>query len=251
MHMPNFNAQVKKNSIAFDIDFENIKQNVLTTKKEDKSPKKIEVIPNVEDPNEEQKEQVLYKCPNCERKFKREAYAKHVPICARVFTNNKNIENNKEKEKEKKNDKKGFNKRAKWENQSDELRAIIQQKRAEQAEDNHKKKELKIEIEEDKRHTANKIVINQASQKEGFTRDGIYYQCNLCSKKFTKMNYESHLHDCKQKHKEKKNITFNNKPNMGLMNNPSSPSTRQPTMPAVTYGGYSKKPNFNLKFGKH
>ena len=249
--MPNFNAQVKKNSIAFDIDFENIKQNVLTTKKEDKYPKKIEVIPNVEDPNEEQKEQVLYKCPNCERKFKREAYAKHVPICARVFTNNKNIENNKEKEKEKKNDKKGFNKRAKWENQSDELRAIIQQKRAEQAEDNHKKKELKIEIEEDKRHTANKIVINQASQKEGFTRDGIYYQCNLCSKKFTKMNYESHLHDCKQKHKEKKNITFNNKPNMGLMNNPSSPSTRQPTMPAVTYGGYSKKPNFNLKFGKH
>ena len=151
MHMPNFNAQIKKNSIAFDIDFENIKQNVLTTKKEDKSPKKVEVIPNVEDPNEEQKEQTLYKCPHCDRKFKREAYAKHVPVCARVFTNNKNIENNKEKEKEKKNDKKGFNKRAKWENQSDELRAIIQQKRAEQAEDNHKKKELKIEIEEEEK----------------------------------------------------------------------------------------------------
>ena len=255
MHMPNFNAQVKKNSIAFDIDFENIKQNVLTTKKEDKSPKKIEVIPNVEDPNEEQKEQTLYKCPNCDRKFKREAYAKHVPICARVFNNSKNLENNKEKEKEKdkekKNEKKGFNKRAKWENKSDELRAIIQQKRAEQAEDHHKKKELKIEIEEDKRHTANKIVITQTNQKEGFTRDGIYYQCNLCCKKFTKMNYESHLHDCKLKHKEKKNNTFLNKPNIGLMNNPSSPSARQPTMPAVTYGGYSKKPNFNLKFGKH
>ena len=44
------------------------------------------------------------------------------------------------KGKKDKNDKKGFNKRAKWENQSDELRAIIQQKRAEQAEDNHKKK---------------------------------------------------------------------------------------------------------------
>jgi ribosomal protein L37AE/L43A len=249
--MPNFNTQIKKNSIAFDIDFENIKQNVLTTKKEDKSPKKVEVIPNVEDPNEEQKEQTLYKCPNCDRKFKREAYAKHVPVCARVFTNNKNIENNKEKEKEKKNEKKGFNKRAKWENQSDELRAIIQQKRAEQAEDNHKKKELKIEIEEDKRHTANKIVIIQTNQKEGFTIDGIYYHCNLCNKKFTKINYESHLHDCKQKHKEKKNTTFNNRPNIGLMNNPSSPSTRQPTMPAVTYGGYSKKPNFNLKFGKH
>ena len=253
MHMPNFNPQVKKNSIAFDIDFENIKQNVLTTKKEDKAPKKIEVIPNVEDPEEEQKEQTLYKCPNCDRKFKREAYAKHVPICARVFSNNNNImvEYNKEKEKDKKNEKKGFNKRAKWENQSDELRAIIQQKRAENAQDIHKKKELKIEIEEDKRHTANKIVITQSNQKEGFIRDGIYYQCNLCSKKFTKINYESHLHDCKLKHKEKKNTTFNNKPNLGLMNNPGSPSTRQPTMPAVTYGGYSKKPNFNLKFGKH
>ena len=232
MHMPNFNAQVKKNSIAFDIDFENIKQNVLTTKKEDKSPKKVEVIPNVEDPNEEQKEQTLYKCPNCDRKFKRESYAKHVPICARVF-----------------------NKKAKWENQSDELRAIIQQKREEKAEDNHIKKELKIEIEEDKRHSSNKIVITQTNEKEGYTRDGIYYQCNLCNKKFTKMNYESHLHDCKQKHKEKKNLTFNNRPNISLMNNnnnnPSSPTTRQPTLPAVTYGGYSKKPNLNLKFGKY
>jgi ribosomal protein L37AE/L43A len=255
--MPSFNAQVKKNSIAFDIDFENIKQNVLTTKKEDKSPKKIEVIPNVEDPNEEQKEQILYKCPNCDRKFKRESYAKHVPICARVFNNNnnKNMENNKEKDKDKKNNKKSvFNKKAKWENQSDELRAIIQQKREEKAEDNHIKKELKIEIEEDKRHSSNKIVITQTNEKEGYTRDGIYYQCNLCNKKFTKMNYESHLHDCKQKHKEKKNLTFNNRPNISLMNNnnnPSSPTTRQPTLPAVTYGGYSKKPNLNLKFGKY
>ena len=252
MHMPTFNTQIKKNSISFDIDFENIKQNVLTTKKEDKSPKKVEVIPNVEDPNEEQKEQTLYKCPNCDRKFKREAYAKHVPICARVFSNNnKIVENNKEKEKEKKNEKKGFIKRPKWENQSDELRAIIQQKRAEKAEDGHKKKELKIEIEEDKRHTTTKLVITQNSPKEGFTRDGIYYQCDLCNKKFTKINYESHLYECKQKHKEKKNITFNNRPNIGLINNSKTPSTRQPTMPAVNYGGYSKKPNFNLKFGKH
>ena len=53
--------------------------------------------------------------------------------------------------------------------------------------------------------------------------------------------------------KKKKNITFNNKPNLSLMNynNPSSPSNRKPTLPAVTYGGYSKKPNFNLKFGKY
>jgi len=248
MNIPNINTQVKKNAISFDIDFENIKQNVLTTKNNNKSPKKVDVIPNVEVPNEEQKKQTLYKCPNCDRKFKREAYAKHVPICARVFSNNnKMVENNKEKEKDKKNDKKGFNKRPKWENQSDELRAIIQQKRAEN--DTHKKKELKIEIEEDKRHTTNKIVIS--NQKEGFIRDGIYYQCNLCNKKFTKINYESHLYECKQKHKEKKNSTFNNKPNIALMNNPSSPSTRQPTMPAVAYGGFSKKPNFNLKFGKH
>ena len=250
MHIPNINTQVKKNAISFDIDFENIKQNVLTTKNQNKSPKKVDVIPNVEDPNEEQKEQTLYKCPNCDRKFKREAYAKHVPICARVFSNNNNkFENNKYKEKDKKNDKKGFNQRPKLENQSDELRAIIQQKRAEKADDVHKKKELKIEIEEDKRHTTNKIVIS--NQKEGFVRDGIYYQCNLCNKKFTKINYESHLYECKQKHKEKKNSTFNNKPNIGLINNPSSPSNRQPTMPAVAYGGFSKKPNFNLKFGKH
>ena len=112
--------------------------------------------------------------------------------------------------------------------------------------------ELKIEIEEDKRHTRNNIAYTQLNQKEGYTRDGIYYQCDLCNKKFTKMNYESHLNDCKQKHKEKKNITFVSKPNIGIMNNPSSPSARQPTLPAVTYGGYSsKKPNFNLKFGKH
>ena len=91
----------------------------------------------------------------------------------------------------------------------------------------------------------------QKTEKGGFTRDGIYYQCNLCGKKFTKINYESHLNDCKQKHKEKKNITFVSKPNVEMMNPSSSPSTRQPTMPAVTYGGYSKKPNFNLKFGKH
>ena len=255
MHMPNFNTQIKKNSIAFDIDFENIKQNILTTKKEDKTPIKVEAIPNVEDPKEEQKEQTLYKCPNCDRKFKREAYAKHVPICARVFSNNKNIENHKEKDKEKdkKNDKKVFNKRSKWENQSDELRAIIQQKRAEKAEDNHVKKELKIEIEEDKRHTSNKIVITQTNEKEEFIRDGIYYQCILCNKKFTKINYENHLQECKKKHKEKKNKTFNNRPNINIMNNinPSPQTTRQPTMPAVSYGGFSKKPNFNLKFGKH
>ena len=130
----NLNTQIKKNAISFDIDFENIKQNTLTTKHDNKQPKKTEVIPNVEDPEEANKEQTLYKCPNCERTFKREAYAKHVPICARVFHNKnheENSKNEKDKEKDKKNDKKGFNKKSKWENQSDELRAIIQSKRAE------------------------------------------------------------------------------------------------------------------------
>ena len=136
MNMANFNTQIKKNAISFDIDFENIKQNTITTKQDVKKQKKAEIIPNYEDPNEENKEQVLYKCPNCERTFKREAYAKHVPICARVFHNKNQQENNKntkEKdiEKEKKIDKKGFNKKSKWENQSEELRAIIQSKRAE------------------------------------------------------------------------------------------------------------------------
>ena len=127
MHIPNINTQVKKNAISFDIDFENIKQNVLTTKNQNKSPKKVDVIPNVEDPNEEQKEQTLYKCPNCDRKFKREAYAKHVPICARVFQNKKDTENPKNPEKKmekppsRQNKGKGMNSKSKWENQSNEL----------------------------------------------------------------------------------------------------------------------------------
>ena len=81
--------------ISFDIDLENIRQNTITTKNQkiDKDSKKPEIIPNIEDPNEANKEQVLYKCPNCSRKFKREAYAKHVPICARVFQNKKEGEN--------------------------------------------------------------------------------------------------------------------------------------------------------------
>ena len=134
MQYGNINTQIKKNAISFDIDFENIKQNALTTKQATKEPKKAEVIPNIEDPEEANKEQILYKCPNCSRKFKREAYAKHVPICERVFHGKNEQDSKKEKEKEKpkdvKNEKKGFAKKSKWENQSDELRAIIQSKRA-------------------------------------------------------------------------------------------------------------------------
>ena len=39
------------------------------------------------------------------------------------------------------------------------------------------------------------------------------------------MNYESHLPECKQKHKEKKSCTFVNKSNLNnMMNNPISRS---------------------------
>ena len=98
----------------------------------------MEVIPNEESPNE-QKDEVRYECPQCKRKFKREAYAKHVPICARVFQGKKEIDNPKLQEIKgkldnpgvnNKSNNKGFNKK-KWENQSNELRAIIQHKRAE------------------------------------------------------------------------------------------------------------------------
>ena len=81
--------------------------NEETTKQDIKEPRKAEVIPNVEDPDEANKEQTLYKCPNCGRSFKREAYAKHVPICQRVFhSKGEQDKKAKEKEKEKEKDKK-------------------------------------------------------------------------------------------------------------------------------------------------
>ena len=155
------NQQIKKNAISFDIDFENIKQDTITKKNSNKgkSPKKAEVIPNEEDPNEANKEQVLYQCPNCTRKFKREAYAKHVPICARVFQNKKETDDPKNPEKKiekppsRQNKGKGMNSKSKWENQSNELRALIHNKRAEKDKNNNK--DIKIEIEEPKKHIDN------------------------------------------------------------------------------------------------
>jgi ribosomal protein L37AE/L43A len=252
--------EIKKNAISFDIDFENIKQDTITTKKSKriKDPIQAEVIPNVEDPNEANKEQVLYQCPNCGRKFKREAYAKHVPICARVFQGKKEIENpkvNEIKEKlEKPNTKttKGFGNKSKWENQSNELRAIIQSKRAEK----NNNKEIKIEIEEPKKHIDN-VAKNASPSKNSrpmYSRDSNgFILCELCNKKFTQIKYESHLNDCKQKYKDKKNGTFHrgNITASGINNNTNTnnPSVRKPTMPAVTYG--SNKPKFTVKFGKH
>ena len=261
------NQQIKKNAISFDIDFENIKQDTITTKNptKGKSPKKAEVIPNVEDPNEANKEQVLYQCPNCSRKFKREAYAKHVPICARVFQNKKEQENpkapEKKLEKPPSRQNKGMNNKPKWENQSNELRAIIQSKRADKKHD--KNNEIKIEIEEPKKHNDNNNAMLGGSPKNNgarplYSRDNKgFLQCELCNKKFTKMNYESHLNDCKQKYKDKKNGTFrgnlggsviNNNMKSNINNANNNPISRKPIMPAVTYG--RNKPNFSLKFGK-
>jgi len=257
------NPQIKKNAISFDIDFENIKQDTITTKnnQKNKDPKKAEVIPNVEDPNEANKEQVLYQCPNCGRKFKREAYAKHVPICARVFQGKKEIENPKANEMKEKLEKpktkptKGFGNKSKWENQSNELRAIIQSKRAEKEKNNNK--EIKIEIEEPKKHIDNNKIGNSSpvnnNSRPLYSRDSKgFIQCELCNKKFTQIKYESHLNDCKLKYKDKKNGTFL-RSNIGgsVMNNNNMNNNqvaRKPIMPAVAYG--SNKPKFSLKFGK-
>ncbi len=196
----NFNHK----DISLDIDLENIKQNTITTKnpKLNKDTKKTEIIPNIEDPNEANKEQVLYQCPNCSRKFKREAYAKHVPICARVFQNKKDQENKNEKnEKITLNEKKPGANKSKWENQSNELRAIIQSKRAEK----NNNKEIKIEIEEPKKHFDNNInnkignssPVNTNSNKPIYNRDSnCFIQCELCNIKFAQIKYESNLNYC-------------------------------------------------------
>ena len=265
--------------ISFDIDLENIKQNTITTKNQklNKDAKKPEIIPNIEDPNEANKEQVLYKCPNCGRKFKREAYAKHVPICARVFQKEK-----KEKtEKISLNDKKPGTNKSKWENQSNELRALIHNKRAEKEKENNNK-EIKIEIEEPKKHIEYNLDGNSSplnNNLQYYKKDGkVFIQCDLCNKKFTKINYQSHLNDCKKKYKEKKNgndninknnninnninnnlninnnrgspmnINFNNNNVINGFNNNNNQNTRKPMMPAVTYG--SNKPKFTVKFKK-
>ena len=128
----NSNVQNKKNAISFDINFTDSKK---TTSNNVKKPNpRTEVIPNVEE--EEVKEETRYECPNCGRKFKREAYRKHVPICQRVFQGKKDVEIPKNPNIEEMKEKpikieKPLGKKSKWENQSSELRAIIQSKRAE------------------------------------------------------------------------------------------------------------------------
>ena len=138
----NSNVQNKKNAISFDINFTDSKK---TTSNNVKKPNpRTEVIPNVEDPEDEKKDEPRYECPNCGRKFKREAYRKHVPICQRVFQGKKDIDvSNKDKKNSIKDSdlfeskSKPLKKNSKWENQSNELRAIIQSKRAEKGKKNY------------------------------------------------------------------------------------------------------------------
>ena len=132
------NAMYKKNAMAFDINF-NDKKRVNTIENKPKT----EVIPNEESPNTNI-EETRYECPNCGRKFKREAYRKHVPICQRVFQGKKDIDvSNKDKRNSIKDSdlfeskSKPLKKNSKWENQSNELRAIIQSKRAEKGKKNY------------------------------------------------------------------------------------------------------------------
>ena len=130
----NSNVQNKKNAISFDINFTETKPQNKQNSNQKKTQPRTEVIPNVEE--EEVKEETRYECPNCGRKFKREAYRKHVPICQRVFQGKKDVEIPKNPNIEDSKDKnskieKPLGKKSKWENQSSELRAIIQSKRAE------------------------------------------------------------------------------------------------------------------------
>ena len=70
-----------------------------------------------------------------------------------------------------------------------------------------------------------------------------YISCNLCNKKFTRINYDSHLPECERKYKDKQ-VNKNSKPtfSMGPIN------TRQPTMHAVQYGSFANRPNMKFKF---
>ena len=133
----NSNFQNKKNGLSFDINFtESKNQKKAGNNNQKKQNPRTEVIPNVEDPEDQNKDEPRYECPNCGRKFKRDAYRKHVPICQRVFQGKKDVEIPKNPNLEEMNNKntkteKPLGKKSKWENQSSELRAIIQSKRAE------------------------------------------------------------------------------------------------------------------------
>jgi hypothetical protein len=98
---------------------------------------------------------------------------------------------------------KGFHNCSKWENQSNELRAIIQSKRSEK---DTNKNEIKIAIEEPKKHVDNKVFGNVSPVNKNtrplYSRDNKGFK--LYNKKLTQIRYGNHLNDCKQKYKDKK-----------------------------------------------
>ena len=63
-------------------------------------------------------------------------------------------------------------------------------------------------MEEPKKHidninNDNSSLLNRNLQY--YKKDGtVFIQCDLCNKKFTKINYESHLNDCKKYIKKRK-----------------------------------------------
>ena len=126
----NSNAQIKKNAIAFDINFDNIETKPQKKKNVAKNKEVHDSHAVTETSTQEGEEEIRFECPLCGRKFKKEALDKHAPICAKVFQGKREVEITKEDKKEKKQNKTQF-KKQKWENQSSELRAIIQSKRAE------------------------------------------------------------------------------------------------------------------------
>jgi hypothetical protein len=141
------NTTKKKNAIAFDINFNDLPSNPPKQAKKTQPPKqKKEQKKNdpsssaqisQTEPKEENPElnEPRYQCPECGRKFKKEALEKHAPICQKVFQGKRDVvvvKEDKSNENNKYYQQQQFkNKKAKWENQSNELRAIIQSKRAE------------------------------------------------------------------------------------------------------------------------
>lgn len=136
----NSNTQIKKNAISFEINFNDIevkpkKKGLNNSEKKEKAKNDVQCLTETSNQEtQEGEEEIRYECPECGRKFKKEALEKHAPICQKVFQGKREVEITKEEKKDKNHhthQKTGINKKAKWENQSNELRAIIQTKRAE------------------------------------------------------------------------------------------------------------------------
>lgn len=237
---------IKKGAISFDIDF-----NSLGAPEEEKKNQHVNTLPTELEETKEER----FECPNCGRKFIREALEKHAPICQKVFQGKRDVEVNKGDTPKKLavngNAKPGTSngnkkmKKAKWENQSSELRAIIHNKRMEK----EASKDLPVESSMVIKTEENYVSRPGLSQRATASREEVYIHCDLCNKNFTKISYDNHINDCRQKQKDKKlQIKPGFMPRQPLITSGIfTPQNRQPMMPPVMYGG---RPNFNMKFGK-